>query len=58
MFNNKILISKGGIMLLLPANPCLGLMAIGAVAVGAGIYCLVQKLDDKDIFTSINDLLG
>jgi len=45
-------------MLLLPANPCLGLMAIGAVAVGAGIYCLVQKLDDKDIFTSINDLLG
>ena len=45
MFDDKLLISKGGIVMLLPATPCLGLMAIGAVAVGAGVYYLVKKAE-------------
>lgn len=49
MFDDKILISKGGIMLLLPASPCLGLMAIGAVAVGAGVYYLVKKVETEGL---------
>lgn len=49
MFDDKVLISKGGIMMLLPATPCLGLMAVGAVALGAGIYYLYQKADEEGI---------
>ena len=45
MLDDKLLISKGGIIMLLPATPCLGLMAIGAVAVGAGVYYLVKKAE-------------
>ena len=45
MFDDKLLICKGGIIMLLPATPCLGLMAIGAVAVGAGAYYLVKKAE-------------
>ena len=45
MIDDKLLISKGGIIMLLPATPCLGLMAIGAVAVGAGVYYLVKKAE-------------
>ena len=49
MFDDKLLISKGGIIMLLPATPCLGLMAIGAVAVGAGIYYLVKKAESEGL---------
>ena len=45
MFDDKLLISKGGIVMLLPATPCLGLMAIGAVAVGDVVYYLVKKAE-------------
>lgn len=47
MFDDKLLICKGGIIMLLPATPCLGLMAVGAVAIGAGIYCLYQMADEE-----------
>ena len=49
MFDDKLLISKGGIIMLLPATPCLGLMAIGAVAVGAGVYYLVKKAESEGL---------
>ena len=49
MFDDKLLISKGGIIMLLPATPCLGLMAIGAVAVGAGVYYLVKKAEAEGL---------
>ena len=49
MFDDKLLISKGGIIMLLPATPCLGLMAIGAVAVGVGAYYLVKKAEAEGL---------
>lgn len=49
MFDDKLLICKGGIIMLLPATPCLGLMAIGAVAVGAGAYYLVKKAEAEGL---------
>ena len=49
MFDDNLLISKGGIIMLLPATPCLGLMAIGAVAVGAGVYYLVKKAEAEGL---------
>ena len=45
MIDNKIFISSGGMMMLLPASPCLGLMAIGAIALGAGVYYLLEVVD-------------
>ena len=49
MFDDNLLICKGGIIMLLPATPCLGLMAIGAVAVGAGAYYLVKKAEAEGL---------
>lgn len=49
MFDDKLLICKGGIIMLLPATHCLGLMAIGAVAVGAGAYYLVKKAEAEGL---------
>ena len=49
IFDDKLLICKGGIIMLLPATPCLGLMAIGAVAVGAGAYYLVKKAEAEGL---------
>lgn len=49
MFDDKIFISKGGIIVLLPATPCLGLMAVGAVAIGASVYCLYKMADEEGL---------
>lgn len=46
MFDNKVLISVGGIMLLAPAIPFLGLALIGAVVVGAALYYLYYIFKD------------
>lgn len=42
MLDNKVLISIGGIMLLCPATPVLGLALIGTAAIGAGFYYLFR----------------
>ena len=46
MLDNKILISIGGIMLLAPALPFLGLMLVGLVAVGLGLYYIFDLMED------------
>ena len=45
MFDNKILISLGGIVLLAPALPFLALMLVGLVVAGFALYYLVDLMD-------------
>lgn len=47
MFDNKIIISFCGIVLLAPAAPFLVMCIIGAVAVIGGLYAL-YKIMEKD----------
>ena len=45
LFDNKILISLGGIVLLAPALPFLALMLVGLVVAGFVLYYLVELMD-------------
>lgn len=45
MFDNKILISLGGIVLLVPALPFLALMLVGLVVGGFALYYLFEVME-------------
>lgn len=45
MFDNKILISLGGIVLLAPALPFLALMLVGLVVAGFALYYLFEVME-------------
>ncbi|MBO5434434.1 hypothetical protein J6A31_01255 [bacterium] len=45
MFDNKILISLGGIVLLAPALPFLALMIVGLVVAGFALYYLFEVME-------------
>lgn len=47
MVNNKLLISYGGMVALLPAKPFLILSAVGAIAVAASCYYLFSDDNEK-----------
>lgn len=46
MFDNKILISLGGIVLLAPALPFLALMFVGLMVAGFTLYYLLQFMEN------------
>lgn len=45
LFDNKILISLGGIVLLAPALPFLALMLVGLVIAGFALYYLFEVME-------------